>query len=149
MIKKTITYETYFGEERTKDFYFHMNQIEFSKLNGEIPGGLEKRMQKIIDDHDEDALLRLIDLIVSRSYGEFDEDDEFTKIGRNGRPLYEKFVNTDAYDNLIKEIINDENSIIGFMKGVLPKKIQGQLDEKMKEANENTLELLGAGKKPE
>jgi hypothetical protein len=132
MIKKTITYEDYNGEERTKDFYFHMNQVEFSKLNGEIPGGIEKRMQKVIEDRDEDALLRMIDLLVSRGYGEFNDDDEFTKVGRNGRPLYEKFVNTDAYDQLIIELIQGENSIVEFLRGMMPKKIQGKIDEEMK-----------------
>ena len=143
MIKKTITSEDFYGEERTKDYYFHMNQVEFTKLNGEIPGGIEKRMQKIIEDKDEDALLRIIDLIVSRSYGEFDADDDFVKIGRTGRPLYEKFVNTDAYDNLIKELIQGENAVVEFLKGVMPKKIQDQLDEKIKEqtAGENVVKL--------
>ena len=136
MLKKTITYEDFNGNERTKDFYFHMNQVEFTKLNGDVPGGLEKRLQKIIEDQDEDALLRIIDMIVSRSYGEFDDDEEFTKIGRHGRPLYEKFVNTDAYDCLIKELIQNENNIVEFMKGVMPKKIQGELDKKIQERRE-------------
>jgi hypothetical protein len=131
MIKKTITFEDYNGDERTKDFYFHMNQVEFSKLNGEIPGGIEKRMQKIIEDRDEDALLRIIDLIVSRSYGEFDDADEFTKVSKTGRPLYEKFVNTDAYDQLIIELIQNENNIVTFLKSIMPKKVQGRIDEEM------------------
>lgn len=136
MIKKTITYEDYNGEERTKDFYFHMNQVEFSKLNGEIPGGIEKRMQKVIEDRDEDALLRIIDLMVSRGYGEFNDDDEFTKVGRNGRPLYEKFINTDAYDQLIIELIQNENNIAEFLRGMMPKKVQGRIDEEMKKRQE-------------
>ena len=139
MIKKTITFEDYNGEDRTKDFYFHMNQVEFSKLNGEVPGGIEKRMQKIIEDRDEDALLRIIDLIVSRSYGEFDEADEFTKVSKTGRPLYEKFVNTDAYDQLIIELIQNEDNIVTFLKSIMPKKVQGRIDEEMqkRQAEEN------------
>lgn len=133
MIKKTITYEDYNGNTKTKDFYFHMNQVEFTKLNGEIPGGIEKKMQKIIDDQDEDSLLRIIDMLVSRSYGEFDENDEFTKVNRYGRPLYEVFVNTDAYDSLIIELIQNETNVVEFMRGIMPKKVQSMLDEKLKE----------------
>lgn len=133
MIKKTITSEDYEGNERTKDYYFHMNQVEFAKLNGEVPGGLEQRINEIINDRDEDAMLRMIDLLVSRSYGERDaEDGSFTKIGRNGRPLYEKFVNTSAYDSLIIELIKGENNILAFLRGIMPKGIQGKLDEEMK-----------------
>lgn len=136
MIKKTITFEDYTGEERTKDFYFHMNQVEFSKLNGEVPGGIERRMQKIIEDRDEDALLRIIDLLVSRSYGEFDDEDEFTKVSKTGRPLYEKFVNTDAYDQLIIELIQNEDNIVNFLKNIMPKKVQGRIDEEMHKRQE-------------
>lgn len=142
MIKKTITYEDYNGDERTKDFYFHMNQVEFSKLNGEIPGGIEKRMQKIIEDRDEDALLRIIDLMVSRGYGEFDEEDEFTKVSKSGRPLYEKFVNTDAYDQLIIELIQNENNVVSFLRGMMPKKVQGKIDEEMKKRQEAEKEAV-------
>jgi hypothetical protein len=142
MIKKTITYEDYNGDERTKDFYFHMNQVEFSKLNGEIPGGIEKRMQKVIEDRDDDALLRIIDLLVSRGYGEFNDEDEFTKISKNGRPLYEKFVNTDAYDQLIIELIQNENNIVEFLRGMMPKKVQGRIDEEMKKRQEEEKKLV-------
>lgn len=133
MLKKTITYEGFDGEKKTKDFYFHMNQVEFAKLNGEIPGGLEKRIQEIIEDRDDNAMLRIIDLLVTRSFGKFDDDDEFTKVDRNGRPLYEKFVNLDAYDKLIIELISGEDNITNFLKAILPKDLQNKLEEKQKE----------------
>lgn len=133
MIKKTITYDGFEGEKKTRDFYFHMNQVEFAKLNGEYPGGLEKYVNQVIEDRDETAMLRLIDTLVSRSYGKFDEDDEFTKIGRDGRPLFEKFVNTDAYDKLIIELVTGENNIVAFLKGILPKEVQKKMEEKERE----------------
>ena len=146
MIKKSITYEDFSGNKKTKDFYFHMNQVEFAKLNGEIAGGIENRINEIIADRDQDAMLRMIDLLVSRSYGRFDDDDEFTKIDRNGRPLYEKFINTDAYDKLIIELITGENSIGDFLKGIMPKEIQVKLDEEMKKQKaEGKLTALPGG----
>lgn len=140
MIKKVITYEDFEGNERKKEFYFHMNQVEFSKLNGEVPGGLEKRIQEIIDDKDEDAMLRLIDLVVSRSYGEKDDEDGgFTKIGKNGRPLYEKFINTGAYDKLIIELIQSESNITKFLTGIMPNEVQTRIQKAFEErkAKEN------------
>ena len=146
MLKKTITYDDFNGEKKTRDFYFHMNQVEFAKLNGEIPGGLEKHIQEIVEDKDDDAMLRMIDLLVSRSYGKFDEDDEFTKIDRNGRPLYEKFVNTDAYDKLIIELVSGEQNIVNFLKAILPKDLQNKLEEKEKEnAGKPKMEALPRG----
>ena len=144
MIKKTITYEDFNGEKRTKDFYFHMNQVEFAKLNSEVPGGLEKRIQDIIANEDQGAMLRLVDLLVSRSYGERDDEDGgFTKIGKNGRPLYEKFVNTSAYDNLIIELIQGEKNIVTFLSGIMPKEVQAKLDEEFKKQK-----ALEQGNKP-
>ena len=139
MLKKTITFDGFDGEQKTRDFYFHMNQVEFTKLNGEYPGGLEKYIQQVIEDKDADAMLRLVDTLVSRSYGKFDEDDEFTKIDRNGRPLYEKFVNLDAYDKLIIELITGENNITAFLKGILPVELQRKMDEKEKELAQGRL----------
>lgn len=133
MIKKTITFDTFSGAKKTEDFYFHMNQVEFSKLNGEIPGGIEYSIQKIMNDEDVDGLLRLIDLLVKRSYGKKDPtDDEFTKIDVNGRPLYEKFVNSDAYDKLIIELIQSEKNMVAFLQGIMPMEIQKKMDEEFK-----------------
>jgi hypothetical protein len=133
MIKKTITFKDFNGGEKTRDFYFHMNRVDFTKLNGEVPGGLEKRLQEIVEDKDEDALLRFIDLMVSRSYGKFDEDDEFTKVDRFGRPLYEKFANTDAYDKLIIELISTEAAVVKFLTGIMPSDVQDEVNKKRQE----------------
>ena len=138
MIKKTITSEDFEGNQKTKDYYFHMNQVEFTKLNGEVPGGLEKRINEIIEERDEVAMLRMVDLLVSRGYGERDpEDGSFTKIGKNGRPLYEKFINTSAYDKLIIELIQGENSIVSFLRGMMPKEVQKRMDEEAKKTKSN------------
>lgn len=137
MLKKTITYEDFKGEKKTKDFYFHMNQVEFAKLNGEVPGGLEKYSNDAVADKDTDKMLRLVDLLVSRSYGRFDDDDEFTKMDKNGRPLFEKFVNTDAYDKLIIELITGENNIVNFVKGIMPSEVQVKMNEKEAEDRRN------------
>ena len=148
MLKKTITYKGFDGEERTRDFYFHMNQVEFAKLNGEFPGGLQKYSQQVIEDKDDDAVLRLVDTLVSRSYGKFDDDDEFTKIGRDGRPLFEKFVNLDAYDQLIIELISNENNLPAFLKGILPTDLQKKMEEAEKEMAQGRLTPLPKATEP-
>lgn len=137
MIKKTITFDTFDGAKKTRDFYFHMNQVEFTKLNSEIPGGIQHRIEEIIQNEDEDGLLRLIDLLVSRSYGKVDEaDGEFTKIDANGRPLYEKFVNSDAYDKLILELIQGEKPIVSFLIGIMPAEAQKKMNEEYRKQQE-------------
>ena len=84
-------------------------------------------------NEDEDGLLRLIDLIVSRSYGKVDETDgEFTKIDRNGRPLYEKFVKSDAYDKLILDLIQGEKQIVSFLTGIMPSEVQKTINEEFR-----------------
>ena len=70
MIKKTLTYLDYEGNEHTKDFYFSMNQTEFSLLNNRIPGGYEAYLKRIQEDHDEAKLLELLTTFIVESYGE-------------------------------------------------------------------------------
>ena len=51
MIRKTLTYLDYEGQEHTKDFYFSLNQTEFALMNNRLPGGFEFYLQKIQQDH--------------------------------------------------------------------------------------------------
>ena len=127
MIKRTLTYLDYEGEEHTKDFYFSMNQTEFSLLNTRIPGGYEAYLKRIQEDHDEAKLLELLTTFIVESYGERTPDGlGFIKEDSQGRKLGKLFLCTEACDNLITELLEKENDIGTFLTGILPASIQGQ-----------------------
>ena len=64
MIKKTIKYYDYEGNERTDDFYFHLTQVELTKINSDpsLPGGLEESVARASKNTDAGDLLRDDDL---------------------------------------------------------------------------------------
>ena len=129
MIKKTIKYHDYEGNERTDDFYFHLTQVELTKINSDpsLPGGLEESVARASKNSDAGELLRIVDLMISRSYGVKLPDGGFVKRNSSGLPLYELFVNTEAYDNLLTELIQDEEGIVNFLTGCLTKDAQDKV----------------------
>ena len=144
MIKKTIKYHDYDGNEREDDFHFHLNQVEVTKLDGEFPGGLQNHLKEIGKNEDRLGLLKVIDIIISHAYGRRLPDGAFIKRAPNGLPLYEEFVNTEAYDNLLTDLLQNQDNVMNFLTGCMTKDAQDKIRtewEKMKaeEANNVTL----------
>lgn len=134
MIKKTLTYLDYEGNEHTKDFYFSMNQTEFSLLNNRIPGGYEAYLKRIQEDHDEAKLLELLTTFIVESYGERTTDGlGFIKEDAQGRKLGKLFMCTEACDNLLTELLEKENDIGSFLTGILPASLQPSVKAKLDE----------------
>lgn len=133
MIRKTLTYLDYEGQEHTKDFYFSLNQTEFALMNNRLPGGFDAYLKRIQEDHNEEKLLDLLTMFIIEGYGIRMSDDDFIKEDEQGRKLGLRFKCTEACDNLITELLEKENNIGAFLIGMLPKKIQKNADAKMKE----------------
>lgn len=143
MIKKTIQYHDYEGNLRTDDFYFHLTQMELTKINSDpsFPGGIEESATRASKNEDSGEMLRIIDTLISRSYGVKLPDGGFVKRNASGLPLYEMFVNTEAYDNLLTELIQDEDGIVTFLTGCLTKdaqeKVKAEWAKRKEEAEQN------------
>lgn len=118
MLKETITYIDYMGEERTEDCYFNLTQSELSKKELLTPGGYAALLQRIIDAKDVPALSANFIEFISDSYGQLSEDGRrFIK-----RPeLTEEFMQTAAYDQLFMKLITDADYATKFINGVMPK----------------------------
>ena len=127
MIKKTIQYHDYEGNLRTDDFYFHLTQMELTKINADFPGGIEESAIRANKNEDAGEMLRIVDTLISRSYGVKLPDGSFVKRNASGLPLYEMFVNTEAYDTLLTELIQDEDGIVTFLTGCLTKDAQDKV----------------------
>lgn len=130
MIKKHIIYHDYDGDTREDDFYFSLNQVQFARINKLFPGGLEAYVEKITKDKNADEMFRVIDILVSEAYGER-QGAAFIKVAPNGQKLSDFFVNTEAYDTLLTELLSDENSLINFLTGCLGQEAQIRAKETM------------------
>lgn len=122
MLKKTITYTDYNGDEVTEDFRFNLTKAEVAKLEITTPGGIEKYIQKISSERNGKLIMDIFESIILGAYGEISLDGKrFIKVDENGRRLSDKFFQTEAYSILFMELITDSDKAADFIKGVLPK----------------------------
>ena len=125
MLKKTITYEDYFGTTRTEDFYFNLSQTELSDMQMSVDGGFNNKLDQMIKASDSREIYNTFVDIVLAAYGEVSPDGKyFIKKDENGNRLSDKFRQSLAYDALMDEISKSEATIAEFCNGIIPKKIK-------------------------
>ena len=65
MLKKTITYIDYNGNERTEDFYFNLTKAELMEMEMSITGGLVEAIKNIVAAQDAPSIIKIFkDLIL-------------------------------------------------------------------------------------
>lgn len=118
MLKKTIVYTDYDGNERTEDFWFNISKAELAELEYSVKGGLKKILEKAVQDQDGPKIINVFKEIVLKAYGEKSNDGRrFMK----SEEISKNFSETEAYVNLFMELATDEKAATAFMEGILPK----------------------------
>ena len=116
MIKKVITYTDYNGNEKTKAYFFNLNQAEIVELENSIPGGLTNMIERLSTEQDNREIIKIFKDLILRSYGEKSPDgDRFVK----NDELREGFSQTEAYNKLFMELAQDSNAAAEFFNGVI------------------------------
>lgn len=118
MLKKTVTYTDFNGEEVTEDLYFHLSKAEMVELEMSEEGGLSNSLQSIIDAGDGKVIMAKFKEIILLAYGKRSPDGKhFTKNDQ----LREEFLSTEAYSALFMELVTNADSAAEFITGVVPK----------------------------
>lgn len=147
MLKKTIQYHDLDGDLREDDFYFSMNETQYARVNGLFPGGLEDYALKAAKDKNADAMFKVVDTLVREAYGER-KGNGFVKVLPDGQKLADFFINTEAYDNLLMEVMSSEDNLVAFMSGCLNKnaqdRVQAELNRRKEEARKAQKEAAGS-----
>ena len=122
MLAKTITYTDYNGVERTETFYFNLSQAELIDMQlGGKDGLYSNKLQKMIDNHDAAAIVATIKEFVLKSYGEKTDDGKrFVK----SPEISEAFMQTEAYSQLITELLSDDAKSSEFILGIMPQALR-------------------------
>lgn len=118
MLKKTMTYVDFNGDERTEEFYFNLTQAELMEMEMGTTGGWAERMQQIVNAKDLPLLAKVFKEIILKAYGEKSPD------GRRlvkSAALSEAFSQTNAYSDLFIELLSKENAATEFIQGLMPK----------------------------
>lgn len=127
MLKKTITYVDYNGNERTEDFYFNLSEAEIMEMEMGTVGGLSEMIQNVVQTQDSPALIKIFKDLILRAYGQKSLDGKrFIKSDN----LRDEFAQTEAYSQLFMELATDDKAAAKFVNGIIPSK----LEEASKEA---------------
>lgn len=119
MLKKTITYTDFNGNERTEDFYFNLTERELTKLELTTPGGFEGMVKRIVNAKSQIQLIELFEQLIKMSYGVKDADGiHFVK----NEKVLEEFMSTQAYSDLYMELVTDADKAAAFFNGIVPAK---------------------------
>lgn len=117
MLKKTITYVDYDGNERTEDFFFNLTKAEAMEMTMSKKGGYERWVKEIIDAQDTEQLVKIFKEIILKSYGKKSLDGRrFIK----SPELSEEFSQTEAFSDLFMELATDSNAAAEFLNGIAP-----------------------------
>ena len=118
MLKKTIKYTDYDGNEREEDFYFNLSKAEITEMELSKEGGMSEYIKKISATQNGPELIKLFKDIIIKSYGEKSLDGKrFIK----NKELTEAFTQTEAYSELFVELASNADEAVKFINGIMPK----------------------------
>lgn len=117
MLKKTMTYTDYDGNERTEDFYFNLTKAEVAEMEMSHDGGLVKMIEKIVAEQNGKRIVEIFKDLILKAYGEKSLDGKrFVK----SEEISNAFAQTEAYSDLFMELALDAESAAAFVNGIVP-----------------------------
>lgn len=142
MLKKTIKYVDFDGNERSDECYFNLSKSELTEMEMSENGGFDKYLEKIVETKDTKKIYQMFKEIVLMAYGEksYDGKHFIKKKTVDGQVirLRDEFEQTGAFDELMMELLSDEKASADFINNVVPKELAEnmakQIAEEKKEA---------------
>lgn len=129
MLKKTIKYVDFDGNEREEDFYFNLTKAECMEMELSTTGGMERFINKIIAEKDNRKIVEMFKDIILRSYGEKSLDGKrFMK----SPEISAGFAATEAYSELFMELSSDAEAAALFVNSIIPKAPETNAPDKLK-----------------
>lgn len=142
MLKKTITYTDYAGNERKEDHYFNISRAEIMEMELTTLGGVEAQLRELMAEQNAPEIFKVLKKFIMLSYGKkspdgkrFIKKDEFT----------EEFMQTEAYTVLLTELFSDTANMVNFINGIMPGDLVAEADKLRKEGKlpEDLMEAVG------
>lgn len=128
MIKKTIKFTDYNGNEREMDFYFNLSKAELSEMELSVAGGLGERIKRIAAAQDTPEIIKIFKELILKSYGVKSDDGlRFIK----SEQLSNEFTQTEAYSTLFMELASDDKKAAEFINGIIPSDMKQQLSKQI------------------
>lgn len=117
MLKETITYTDYNGNERKEDHYFNLTKAEVMEMEMSTTGGLAEMIQRVVAAQDAPAIIKIFKELILKAYGEKSADGKrFIK----SEELSTAFSQTEAYSELFMKLATDSDAAAKFVNGIVP-----------------------------
>lgn len=118
MLKHTMTYTDFNGEEQTDTFYFNLTKLECLELDLGVKGGLEGYLTNLVDTKDFDSLIREFKKIILASIGQKSPDGKrFIK----NDAIRDEFAQSNAFVDLFMRMVTDTQFVVDFVNQVVPR----------------------------
>lgn len=117
MLKKTITYKGVDGQDITEDFYFNLSRAELIEMETAQEGGMQAHLEAIVATQNNRKILETFKSILKRAYGKRSEDGK--RLIKNDE-VWEEFVTSEAYSELIMEFFTDGEKAAEFINAIKP-----------------------------
>lgn len=115
MVSKTIKYVDYNGVEKTGTYWFNMSRADLFSLELEGDEGWTDRVKRLIAEQNTREVVKIIEKFIRDSYGVKTSDGGFDKDPKH----LEKFMQTDAYSELIWEFVEHPDEFGEFINGIV------------------------------
>jgi len=145
MVKETIEYTDYDGNQRVEEFWFNLNRAEMLDLQGSVEGGYDRYMEQLMHATKAGEAMEVFKNILLKAYGrksldgrKFEKSPEITA----------DFVATQAYSDLYVGLALDPERAAKFMDAVMGadvKKMAAENNAKAAAAAVSTAVGAGAG----
>lgn len=117
MIKKTIAYTDYNGNQRKEDFWFNLTKAEVARMEMSTEGGMAEMINRIVAAQDVPSLISIFEEMIQKSYGVKTPDGRgFVKRKED----LDSFMATEAYSELFMELVTDADAAAKFLNGIIP-----------------------------
>ena len=117
MLKETIAYTDYNGNERKEDFYFNLTKAEITEMEMSTTGGFAEMIQRVVAAQDAPSIIKVFKDLVLKAYGVKSPDGKrFIK----SKELSDEFSQTEAYSELFMKLATDADAASKFINGIVP-----------------------------
>lgn len=122
VLVKTITYEDFDGNTLTEDFYFKLSEAEVIEWEMSEAGGITQTIKRITAAMDAPAIMKYFKKLIEVSYGVKSPD---AKRIIKSPELTKAFMETNAYSELVMELLSVQGAAEEFVRGMLPQPKNG------------------------
>lgn len=120
MLAKPITYKDPFsGENVTETFYFNITTAEMLDIEARYNGSIMSAIKRVLNSRNLESIIEIFKYLIGKAYGERPlNTNKFVK----SKEATDAFLSSDAYSELMFELLEDKEAASEFFTHVFPEK---------------------------